>query len=180
MILRPPWIEEWPGSRPSPRWRRDPPPLASVGAPGEGPLITVCVAPRRSPLRSASSMRVFAAMGSPWIPRICMNRLGQHRRAAGRQGGGTRRPLSGRRAHHTWRRLGAGNGVIGVRSRRLSMPISAIGSHVSMRRCVMLIPEKQARRDRARRSSGSLCATSTRPKVRPVTWSTMSRGDQMR
>src|SRR5438128_6743631 len=44
---------------------------------------------------------------------------------------------SGRRAHQTWRRLGAGNGVIGVRSRRLSIPISAIGSHRSISRVVM-------------------------------------------
>src|SRR5438046_10550307 len=44
---------------------------------------------------------------------------------------------SGRRARQTWRRLGAGNGVIGVRSRRLSIPISAIGSHRSISRVVM-------------------------------------------
>ena len=41
---------------------------------------------------------------------------------------------SGRLAHQTWRRLGAGNGVMGVRSRRLSMPIFAIGNHSSISR----------------------------------------------
>lgn len=41
---------------------------------------------------------------------------------------------SGRLAHQTCKRLGAGKGVIGVRSRTLSMPISMIGSQRSMRR----------------------------------------------
>ena len=41
---------------------------------------------------------------------------------------------SGRRAHQTCRRFGAGNGVIGVRSRVLSMPIWAIGSQRSISR----------------------------------------------
>ncbi len=41
---------------------------------------------------------------------------------------------SGRRAHQTYERFGVGNGVIGVRSRKLSMTISAIGSQRSMSR----------------------------------------------
>ena len=41
---------------------------------------------------------------------------------------------SGRRANQTCSRFGAGNGVIGVRSRTLSTPISAIGSHSSISR----------------------------------------------
>ena len=40
----------------------------------------------------------------------------------------------GRRAHQTWRRFGAGNGVMGVRSRVLSIPSSAIGSQRSISR----------------------------------------------
>src|SRR5208282_6624373 len=45
-----------------------------------------------------------------------------------------RQATSGRLAHQTWRRLGAGNGVMGVRSRTLSMPIFAIGNHSSISR----------------------------------------------
>ena len=44
------------------------------------------------------------------------------------------RQPDGRRAHQTWRRLGAGNGVIGVRSRVLSIPSAEIGSQRSIRR----------------------------------------------
>src|SRR6185312_8384494 len=44
----------------------------------------------------------------------------------------------GRRAHHTCSRFGAGNGVIGVRSRKLSMPNSAIGSQSSINRLPLI------------------------------------------
>ena len=45
-----------------------------------------------------------------------------------------RAATGGRRAHQTCKRFGAGNGVMGVRSRVLSIPSSAIGSQRSMRR----------------------------------------------
>jgi len=48
-----------------------------------------------------------------------------------------REATRGRLAHQTWSLFGAGNGVMGVRSRRLSTPISAMGSQGSMRRLDM-------------------------------------------
>ena len=63
------------------------------------------------------------------MPSMCLNRLAI--RFLGKSAARTaaRDATSGRRAHQTWSRLGAGNAVIGVRSRRLSIPSAAIGSH---------------------------------------------------
>ena len=46
---------------------------------------------------------------------------------------------NGRRVHQTCRRFGAGNGVMGVRSRVLSIPSAEIGSHRSIRRVSAIV-----------------------------------------
>ena len=75
------------------------------------------------------------------VYRIAMNpqnldepSLDRHRPATGKRERPPATPPAGRRAHQTWRRFGAGNGVIGVRSRMLSIPRAAIGSQRSIRR----------------------------------------------
>ena len=49
---------------------------------------------------------------------------------------------SGRRAHRTCRRFGAGNGVVGTRSRALSMPSAASGSPRSISRVSATLPPR--------------------------------------
>jgi hypothetical protein len=56
-----------------------------------------------------------------------------------------REATRGRLAHQTWSLFGAGKGVMGVRSRRLSIPISAMGSQCSMRRLDMDFPDYASR-----------------------------------
>ena len=68
------------------------------------------------------------------MPRMCLNFSWSAFAGSKEARIAAREATSGRRAHQTCKRLGAGNGVIGVRSRKLSMPISAIGSQRSMRR----------------------------------------------
>ena len=76
-------------------------------------------------------VRLRDLRGSRWHEETCRGSTCSGRREARTA---ARAATSGRRAHHTCSLLGAGNGVIGVRSRRLSIPISAIGSHRSIRR----------------------------------------------
>ena len=79
-------------------------------------------------------MALRAFTGSPWIPSRCRNRFRSASSGSSDVKTAARDATSGRRAHQTCSRFGAGNGVIGVRSRVLSMPISAIGSQRSIRR----------------------------------------------
>jgi hypothetical protein len=68
------------------------------------------------------------------MPRMCLNFSWSASAGSNEASMAAREATSGRLAHQTCNRLGAGNGVIGVRSRKLSMPISVIGSQRSMRR----------------------------------------------
>ena len=88
-----------------------------------------------------------------------------------------RAATSGRRAHQTCSRFGAGNGVMGVRSRVLSMPRAEIGSQRSISRVSDIMPSTAQPPPRGRvafRSSGE--TISTRLTVRPPAGSSSTTG----
>ena len=90
------------------------------------------------------------------MPSTCRNRA--RSASAGSRDASTaaRDATSGRRAHQTCSRFGAGNGVIGVRSRVLSTPISAIGNHRSISRVsVMAVSRSRVISCRPIRTRGS-------------------------
>jgi len=91
-------------------------------------------APSRSPLRVAMATRLWAATGSPCVPMACKNCSRSASSGSRDASTAALAATRGLRAHHTWRRMCAGTGVMGVRSRTLSIPSSVIGGQRSIRR----------------------------------------------
>lgn len=99
--------------------------------------------PKRRPSRVALAIRTRAATGSPCMPSAWTKRSRSAVAGSNDARMAARDATSGRLAHQTCSLFGAGNGVMGVRSRTLSMPISAIGSHCSISRVVTSVPSVQ-------------------------------------
>ena len=100
--------------------------------------------------RLAWSIKRRVCIGSPCIPSVWINFLRSALEGRRDANMAARLITSGRLAHQVWRRFGAGYGVNGVRSRPLSMPISAIGNHSSMSLRSDVIASQQCPRSQCR------------------------------